>query len=323
MAVYTHVSAEMMARFLGDFDTGELISFKGIAEGVENSNFLVETRGGTDGHRFILTLYEKRVDPEDLPFFMALLDHLAERGCRVPRAIADRQGVQIKQLAGRPACLIEFLEGVSLSNPNPAQATAAGTALAAMHRAVADFTSTRPNSMGIASWHDLAAKCAGQWQQIDPTLETLVREELALLDAHWPAGLPQSVIHADLFPDNVLMLGNAVSGLIDFYFSCSDARAYDLAVTHSAWCFSADGTTFDHALSDALLDGYRSALTLSDAELAALPILARGAALRFTLSRAYDWINTPADAMVTRKDPMAFARRLAFYSDPANAAVFG
>lgn len=321
MAVYTHVSAEMMARFLDDYDTGELISFKGIAEGVENSNFLVETRGGADGHRFILTLYEKRVDPADLPFFMALLDHLAERGCRVPRAIADRQGVQIRELGGRPACLIEFLEGVSLSTPNPAQARAAGAALAELHIAVADFPGGRPNSMGLASWHDLAAKCAGQWHQIDPALEDIVTRELDYLTAHWPRDLPQSVIHADLFPDNVLMLGNEVSGLIDFYFSCRDARAYDLAVTHSAWCFSNDGTRFDAALSDALLAGYRSRLDLDACEGAVLPVLARGAALRFTLSRAYDWINTPADALVTRKDPMAFARRLLFYADPAQAGL--
>lgn len=321
MAVYTHVSAEMMARFLDDYDTGELISFKGIAEGVENSNFLVETRGGADGHRFILTLYEKRVDPADLPFFMALLDHLAERGCRVPRAIADRQGVQIRELGGRPACLIEFLEGISLSTPNPAQARAAGVALAELHGAVADFSGARPNSMGLASWHELAAKCAGQWQQIDPALEDIVSKELAYLDAHWPRDLPQSVIHADLFPDNVLMLGDRVSGLIDFYFSCTDARAYDLAITHSAWCFSGDGTQFDASLSDALLAGYRGHLALTEQEQAALPILARGAALRFTLSRAYDWINTPADALVTRKDPMAFARRLLFYADPAQAGL--
>ncbi len=277
MAVYTHVSAEMMAQFLGDYDTGELISFKGIAEGVENSNFLVETRGGRDGHRFILTLYEKRVDPGDLPFFMALLDHLAARGCRVPRAIADRSGVQIRELAGRPACLIEFLEGISLTTPSPAQAQAAGEALAKMHHAVADFSGARPNSMGLASWHDLAGKCAGQWQQIDPALEAIVTEELAFLTAHWPQDLPQSVIHADLFPDNVLMLGDRVSGLIDFYFSCRDARAYDLAVTHSAWCFSPDGRNFGSAVSDALLQGYHANLKLTRAETQALPILARGA----------------------------------------------
>lgn len=323
MAVYTHVSAEMMAQFLGDYDTGELISFKGIAEGVENSNFLVETRGGKDGHRFILTLYEKRVDPGDLPFFMALLDHLAERGCRVPRAIADREGVQIRELAGRPACLIEFLEGISLTAPSPAQAHAAGEALARMHHAVADFGGARPNSMGLASWHDLAGRCAGRWQQIDPALEAIVTEELGFLTAHWPQDLPQSVIHADLFPDNVLMLGDSVSGLIDFYFSCRDARAYDLAVTHSAWCFSPDGRSFDFAVSDALLQGYHANLKLTAEERAALPILARGSALRFTLSRAYDWINTPPDALVTRKDPMAFARRLTFYADPAHAGLFG
>jgi len=323
MAVYTHVSAEMMAQFLRDYETGELISFKGIAEGVENSNFLVETRGGKDGHRFILTLYEKRVAPEDLPFFMALLDHLAARGCHVPRAIADRSGVQIRELAGRPACLIEFLEGISLTSPSPAQAQAAGEALAAMHHAVADFDGARPNSMGLASWHELASKCAGKWQQIDPALEQIVTGELAFLTAHWPQDLPQSVIHADLFPDNVLMLGDSVSGLIDFYFSCRDARAYDLAVTHSAWCFSPDGRSFDPAVSDALLQGYHANLKLNPEESAALPILARGSALRFTLSRAYDWINTPADALVTRKDPMAFARRLEFYADPAHAGLFG
>lgn len=322
MAVYTHVSAELLAQFLNDYDTGELISFKGIAEGVENSNFLVETRGGGDGHRFILTLYEKRVNPANLPFFMALLDHLAVRGCRVPRAIADRQGQQIRQLAGRPACLIEFLEGVSLSTPNMQQAHATGAALAAMHHAVADFSAFRPNSMGLAAWHELAGACAGKLGGIDPQLEPMIERELAFLDAHWPGGLPQSVIHADLFPDNVLMLGNRVSGLIDFYFSCTDARAYDVAITHSAWCFSGDGMTFDADLSQALLAGYRDNLALSDEELAALPVLARGASLRFTLSRAYDWINTPADALVTRKDPMAFARRMMFYSDPANAGLF-
>ncbi|WP_373487449.1 homoserine kinase [Blastomonas sp.] len=322
MAVYTQVSAELMARFLDDYQTGELISFKGIAEGVENSNYLVETRGGADGHRFILTLYEKRVDAGDLPFFMALLDHLAARGCRVPRAIANRDGHQIRDLAGRPACLIEFLEGVSLTSPSPVQAHAAGEALAEMHLALEDFTLIRANSMGKAAWHDLAARCDGQWHKIDPALGQLVQSELDWLDAHWPVDLPQSTIHADLFPDNVLMLGDTVTGLIDFYFSCTDARAYDLAVTHSAWCFNGDGTGFDRAVSDALIVGYRSKIALTGEETAALPVLARGAALRFTLSRAYDWINTPPDALVTRKDPMAFARRLQFYADPVHADVF-
>ncbi|MEZ5708261.1 MAG: homoserine kinase [Blastomonas sp.] len=318
MAVYTQVSAEDLEHFLAGYDVGVLRSFKGIAEGVENSNFLVET----DRARFILTLYEKRVDTADLPFFMALLDHLATRGCRVPPAIADRKGVQIRELGGKAACLIEFLDGFSVSHPSPAKATATGAALGAMHNAAADFTLERPNSMGPDAWHDLAAKCAGSWDRIDPALERLVGEELAYLDTHWPNDLPRSVIHADLFPDNVLMIGDEVTGLIDFYFSCTDIRAYDLAVTHSAWCFSGDGKQFDKHVSVALLAGYRSQVALSEAEIAALPILARGGALRFTLSRAYDWINTPADAMVSRKDPAAFTRRLAFYREHGSAAMF-
>ena len=318
MAVYTHVSAEQIGEFLRDYDVGTLRSCKGIAEGVENSNYLLET----DRSRFILTLYEKRVDVDDLPFFMALLDHVAAAGCKVPCAIADNEGQQIKELSGRAACLIEFLEGVSLSTPTPSQAHAAGIALGELHKAMESFSGTRPNSMGLQSWHPLADKCAGHWDEIDASLEQQVYEALAAVERDWPKHLPTSVIHADLFPDNVLMLGDTVTGLIDFYFSCSDLRAYDLAVTHTAWCFSTDGRRFDAAVSDALIAGYRSVIPMLDTEIQAFPILAMGSALRFTLSRAYDWINTPADAMVSRKDPMAFARRLAFYRDPANAPIF-
>ncbi len=318
MAVYTQVSAESMARFLARYDAGELRSFKGIAEGVENSNYLVETSTG----RFILTLYEKRVDPADLPFFMALLDHLADKGLPVPRAIKDKDGQQLQKLEGRAACLIEFLEGVSVTQPLPEQALATGTALADLHSAAEDFSKNRHNDMGIESWHELSQNCGDSLADIDASLSGLVKSELAYLDANWPRDLPQSVIHADLFPDNVLMIDNNVTGLIDFYFSCTDSRAYDLAVTHAAWCFTSDGKAFDRDVSNALINGYRDYFRQSEAEIYAMPVLARGAALRFTLSRAYDWINTPADAMVTRKDPMAFARRLEFYRNPRNAVIF-
>ncbi|NIJ31726.1 homoserine kinase [Sphingomonas oligoaromativorans] len=310
MAVYTHVPAEEMAVLLASYGLGALRSAKGIAEGVENSNYLVEAEGG----RFILTLYEKRVDAGDLPFFLALLDHLADRGLPVPRALRDREGRQIQTVAGRPACLIEFLEGVSLSHPTAAQARAAGEALGQMHAALADFMPTRPNTLGLPGWHELAARCGDAVDAIQPGLSARIGQELAYLDAHWPAGLPRSVIHADLFPDNVLMLGDTVTGVIDFYFACTEIRAWDLAVTHSAWAFSSDGATYDEAIGRALLDGYADAFGLSDAERAALPVLARGSALRFTLTRAWDWLNTPADALVTRKDPLTFLRRLDFYA---------
>ncbi len=237
MAVYTQVSAEALARFLSGYDHGELISAKGIAEGVENSNYLVDTTTG----RFILTLYEKRVDLADLPFFFAMTDALADTGNPVPRALPDRSGQVIQTLEGRPACLIEFLSGVSVSHPTAEQAHAAGAALGALHRGLADFTPSRPNSMGVAIWPRLFADCAPQLDSIRPGLRTRVGAELDAVVAAWPADLPTGAIHADLFPDNVLMLGDRVTGLIDFYFACTDIVAYDVAITHSAWSFDAGG----------------------------------------------------------------------------------
>jgi len=310
MAVYTKVSAEEIDRFLTRFDVGTLVSAKGIAEGVENSNYLIETTQD----RFILTLYEKRVDPGDLPFFIAMLDHLAEKNCPVPPMIADRDGTKIQQLFGRYACLIKFLPGISVTVPTAAQAQATGQALGQMHDALKDFPGDRPNSMNHDTWRKLAIDCGPDGlDAIAPGLHDLVDAELDYLDEHWPEDLPRSVIHADLFPDNVLMLDDQVTGLIDFYFSCTDIRAYDVAITHAAWCFSEDGAEFHADISDALLRGYQSAFNLNPDAHAALPVLARGAALRFLLTRAYDWINTPADALVTRKDPVAFLNRLRFY----------
>ena len=308
MAVYTPVSADDLAGFLAAYDVGGAVSFKGIAEGVENSNFLVETTRG----RYFLTLYEKRVAAGDLPWFLALMGHLAAKGLPVPGPVLDREGRSLQRLNGRPACMIEFLPGVSVTEATPAQAHEVGAALAAMHRAASDFTAVRPNTLGADAWAPLAARCDGRLGQIDAALPAIIGAGLAAT-AHWPAGLPMATIHADLFPDNVLLLNGKVTGLIDFYFACTDARAYDVAVTHAAWCFSADGAHYFPHRADALLAGYASGIALTSAERAVLPLLAAGAALRFTLTRAYDWINTPADALVTRKDPMDFARRLAWY----------
>ncbi len=316
MAVYTHVSAEALGAFLRRYDVGELVSVKGIAEGVENSNYLVDTTGA----RFILTLYEKRVAADDLPFFMALLDHLAARGLAVPPAIADRAGGVIQELEGRPACLIRFLTGVSVSHPTPAQAHAAARAMGEMHAALADFAQTRVNSMGIATWRPLLERCGRDLDAIQPGLFDRVDTALARVEAAWPLGLPVSAIHADLFPDNVLMRGDEVTGLIDFYFACTDVRALDVAVMHSAWTFDAHGRDPDAEIGAALLDGYGTSFALSAAERAALPLLAQGACVRFLLSRAWDWLHTPADALVMRKDPLAYLRRLDWYE--ANPRAF-
>ncbi|HEX8555259.1 MAG TPA: homoserine kinase, partial [Sphingomonas sp.] len=303
MAVYTHVSAESLTRFLSLYDVGELVSAKGIAEGVENSNYLVDTTLG----RYILTLYEKRVAAGDLPYFLALLDHLAARDQPVPPAIKDRDGVAIQELEGRPACLIRFLPGVSLSNPTPRQAFAAGRALGAMHGAAADFAPTRPNSMGAETWQGLYERCGRSLDRIAPGLHADLGFAIGDVLATWPIHLDRGVIHADLFPDNVLMRGNDITGLIDFYFACTDFRLYDLAIMHVAWSFDASGRRYDAAVGEAIVAGYGAP---GEEEMMYFSDLAVGACIRFTLSRAWDWLNTPVDAVVTRKDPLAFWRRL-------------
>lgn len=324
MAVYTPLGAEEMARIIDAFDVGTLVSAKGIAEGVSNSNWLVETRTGPGAaQRFILTMYENRVEVGDLPFFLDLLDHLAARNCPVPRTIHDRDGASHRLHEGKALALIEFLPGVSVSEPTAGQARAVGAALAQIHLAGQDFPTRRSNGMGREAWAQLLDDCGKDGlTAIDPGLCDLVEREMGLVCGQWPDHLPSSVIHADLFPDNVLMLGEEVTGLIDFYFACHDLTAYDVAVTHAAWCFTPDGTRFLPKLSEALLAGYQAVRPLSAEERAALPLLARAASLRFLATRAYDWANTPADALVTPKDPMAFARRLTFYAQESNAGLF-
>lgn len=310
MAVYTHIGAEDMASLVADFGVGQLVAAKGIAEGVENTNYFVETSQG----RYILTIYEKRVNADDLPFFIALLDHLAAKGCPVPRTMHDADGVALKTWQGKSLALIEFLPGVSVSRPKPAQARAVGGALAGVHAALEDFPLSRPNALGPAGWLELADRCGADLERILPGLQSRVRDECEYISVHWPSNLARSVIHADLFPDNVLMMEDRVSGLIDFYFACTDVRAWDLAVTHAAWSFSADGRIHNSDIGDALIAGYASQIELADNERAAFPTLARGACLRFLLTRAWDWLNTPADALVTRKDPLAFLHRLNHYA---------
>lgn len=320
MAVYTQVSAEAAAELLARYDVGKLVSLKGIAEGVENSNYLLET----DRARFILTLYESRVDPADLPYFHNLLAHLHAAGCPVPRFIDDRDGRWLQDVRGKKACLIEFLPGISVSEPTPTQAAAVGKALAKMHMAVVNFGELKPNPLGQSSWKALFDQCD---QTAANALQAGFAGEIARecdwLSENWPPNLPQCAVHTDLFPDNVLIRGDQVGGLIDFYFACTDFRAYDLAVTHAAWSFTADGRHYLAEIGTALLEGYGAVIQLTEDEKQALPVLARGASLRFLLTRLYDWINTPADAMVTRKDPLAFYHRLKFYSNANSSALLG
>ena len=321
MAVYTNLGGETLAELIAAYDVGELVSAKGIAEGVSNSNWLVETTGSdSGGTRFILTLYERRIDSGELPFFLALLDHLAAHGCAVPATIHDRAGASLRQVAGKAAALIEFLPGVSPSLPSPAQARAVGAALARVHLAGQAFPRARRDRLGpAANRATLARLGTGRLAAIDPALAESAdwAEGIA---GRWPSDLPRSIIHSDLFPDNVLMLGERVTGLIDFYFACTGSMAYDLAVTHAAWAFDKDGARFSPEIGGALVEGYETVRPLGEDERASLPLLAQGACLRFTASRAEDWLETPDGAHVTRKDPLEFLRRWRFYRESSAAA---
>ena len=316
MAVYTHLGAEDLARLIAEYDAGRLVSAKGIAEGVSNSNWLIETTQA----RYILTMYERRIELADLPFFLALLDHLSEAGCPVPRTIHDRSGAPFRMVGEKAAALIEFLPGVSPTIPDPDQARAVGSALAQIHLAAGSFAMSRPNDLGPQQTSAILHECgADALASIDPSLPDILDVATGIA-RNWPNDLPLSIIHSDLFPDNVLMLGDRVTGMIDFYFACTGAMAYDLAVTHAAWCFDRSGMHLNQALGAALVEGYDSVRHLNKSERDHLPLLAQGACLRFIASRAQDWLDTPADALVRRKDPMDFVHRLEFYRDKGQSA---
>ena len=308
MAVYTDVSDEELESFIRSYDIGAVTSFKGIAEGVENSNYLVHTETGP----YILTLYEKRVSLGDLPYFLALMEHLASRGITCPLPVHDREGRNLKELAGRPAALITFLEGLWVRRPDIEHCAGLGRALAGFHVASADFPLHRANSLSLPGWRTLFGEIGKGADEVTPGLSTVITKELRHLEGAWPSQLPQGVIHADLFPDNVFFLSDKVSGLIDFYFACNDTLAYDVAVCLNAWCFETDAS-FNVTKARALLQAYEKVRPLSTPELRDLPTLARGAALRFLLTRTYDLLNTDENALVKTKDPNEYLRKLRFH----------
>lgn len=318
MAVYTDVSEGELGAFLKDYAVGDLLSYKGIAEGSENSNYLLHTTSGA----FILTLYEKRVERQDLPFFLGLMDHLAKKGIVCPLPVHRRDGAIIGQVAGRAAALITFLEGMWLRRPTAAHCREVGKALAALHIAGADFPLSRPNALQIDGWRKLWDGARARADEVEPGLVAEVDRDFADLERDWPRHLPSGVIHADLFPDNVFFLGEELSGLIDFYFACNDFYAYDLATCLNAWCFEKDHS-YNLTKSTALLAGYRSVRPLAQAEIDALPLLARGSALRFMLTRLYDWLTIPDGALVQKRDPLEFIRRLRFHRQIRSAAEYG
>jgi homoserine kinase type II len=318
MAVYTDVSADDLNEFMAGYDIGELRSYKGIAEGVENSNFLVHTTAGN----FILTLYEKRVAAPDLPFFLALMEHLAGRGITSPLPVKNKQGGMLGQIAGRPAAIVTFLDGLWIRRPNAGHCAAVGEALARLHLAGADFKMKRPNALSIESWRPLYEHAKARGDSVRPGLCAEIAKELDALAKSWPRDLPGGVIHADLFPDNVFFLGDKLSGLIDFYFACTDTLSFDVAICLNAWCFEPDHS-YNVTKGRALLKAYAKVRALSADERAALPVLARGAAMRFLLTRLVDWLAVPDGALVKPKDPLEYFRKLRFHQSVKSVDDYG
>ncbi len=318
MAVYTQVADDELAAFLGAYDIGALVSYKGIAEGVENSNYFLQTDRGS----FILTLYEKRVDPADLPFFLGLMDHLAARDIVCPTPIHARDGEALRTLAGRPAAIISFLQGVSPRRVDIRHCAPLGRALSAMHLAADGFGTVRPNALSLAGWRPLFDRCGPRAHEVQNGLAGEIEQELEFLEENWPDDLPTGVIHADLFPDNVFFLDDRVSGVIDFYFACNDFFAYDLAICINAWCFEKDGS-FNVTKARHILNAYRSVRPFSAAELAAIPVLLRGGALRFLLTRLHDWLHHPEGALVTPHNPLEYHRKLRFHQGVTRPGELG
>src|SRR5215469_14182683 len=318
MAVYTDVPDEELKAFIAEYTIGDVVSCKGIAEGVENSNYLLRADSGT----YILTLYEKRVAPADLPFFLALMEHLAKHGIPCPTPVHGRDGGALRKLCGRPAAIVTFLDGMWPRRIHPYHCAGVGGALAQLHHASAGFPSNRANDLSLTGWERLYGACAARADEIKAGLAEELRTELADLRRLWPHDLPRGIIHADLFPDNVFFRSEAVTGLIDFYFACTDFFAYDLAICLNAWCFENDGS-LNVTKAKLLIGGYQMVRPLDEAELCAFPILARGSALRFLLTRLYDWLNQPSGALVKPKDPLEYVRKLRFHRGVTSPAAYG
>ena len=318
MAVYTEVPDDDLAAFLAEYEVGALLSCKGIAEGVQNSNFLIHAEAGF----YILTLYEKGTVESGLPFFLGLMEHLSARGVTCPLPVCNRAGQSLGRLAGRPAALVTFLDGMSVKRPDAKHCAAVGEALANLHRAGEGFALRHENALSVEGWSRLFQHTQARADGVLPGLAHTLASELDYVQQHWPRDLPRGIIHADLFPDNVFFLAGKLSGLIDFYFACQDFYAYDLAICLNAWCFEAD-SSFNVTKGMALIGGYQRVRPLAAAEIECLPLLARGAALRFLLTRLIDWLDTPEGAFVKKKDPAEYLKKLRFHQQVGGASDYG
>ena len=313
MAVYTKLKHQEVRQFLEQYNINNFKDYKGITEGVENTNYLIKT----SEQDYILTIYEKRVDENDLPFFIKLLSYLSENKFPCPKPIANKNNEKINRIKNKNAALVTFLNGQSKNKITSEECFEIGKITAQLHEITKKFNINRKNNLSIENWESIFEKTIKQKIDLDESIIKKTKNYLNFLKDKWPKNLPQGIIHADLFPDNIFFTNNKVSGIIDFYFACNDFFAYEIAICINSLCFD-NNSTFNMTKAKNLIDGYTSIRTLSEDEKKYLPILSMGAAMRFFLTRLYDFYHTDNKADVKIKDPFEYLKKIEFHSTIKN-----
>ena len=316
MAVYTKLSENNLKDFFSKYNLGKLLKFKGIQEGIENSNYFVKTDSG----KFILTVYEKRVEEKDLPFFMGLMKNIFNENFPSPEPIINKNGNYITEIFGKKAAVVSFLEGTSKKNLTPGNCHEVGIYTAKLHMITKNLNIKRTNRLSVNSWRLIYRKIQKDCSKIYPDLTKIIERNLEVIEDKWPKNIPRGIIHADLFPDNIFFKGNKLTGIIDFYFSCYDFYALEIAICLNALCFEGknENLSFNVTKAKKFIDGYSSIRKLTEEEKESLKILCHGAAMRFLLTRVFDYLNLTEDALVKIKDPVEYLKRLEFHNSVKN-----
>ena len=316
MAVYTKLEKEEIDNFFSKYNLGKIYDYHGIKEGIENTNYLIKSEKG----KFILTLYEKRVDASDLPFFMGLMRNLNDSKFKCPEPIINRNGNYISEIKNKKAAVVSFVEGSAKKKLSPNNCYEIGVETARMHKITQNIKGKRPNTLSLNSWSNIYSKIETECSNIDKTLSYTIKNSLAEINKNWPKNLPSGIIHADLFQDNIFFKNDKFSGFIDFYFSCYDFYGFEIAICINALCFDGykENLSFNATKAKKFIDGYSSIKNLDEKEKMNLKVLSQGAAMRFLLTRVFDYINLRKGAIVAIKDPMEYLKRLEFHNNVKN-----
>ena len=316
MAVYTKLSENELREFFLKYNLGKLLSYEGIEEGIENTNYFIQTEKG----KFILTLYEKRVEEKDLPFFISLMRNLFDKNFPSPEPIINKNGNYISEISQKKAAVVTFLDGRAKKILTPNDCYEVGINTAKLHSITKNLTSKRENKLSVNSWKKIYTNVKKDCSKIYQKLPEIIEKNLDVIEKNWPKNIPSGIIHADLFSDNIFFKNDKISGIIDYYFSCYDFYAFEIAICLNALCFEGknENLSFNVTKSKKFIDGYSSIRKLTEEEKKSLKILCQGAAMRFLLTRVFDYLNLTKGAIVKIKDPLEYLKRLEFHDNVEN-----